>query len=214
MSDTRKAPHRDTDHPANRTRREAAQASEEIAQRAEGATQRMAGEMEDTAGTVTDTISRQVDAATEVSQQVADQGRDVLLMGMRAAAGVNGRIVDIGYGRGHRVLTATAQAMDIYRDAAERSAEQMQALFGCYLTLGRGLWQMQHAMVERLDQTVDHAGPKPQDLLRCKSLVELAEVQRDLYLNAVSLAFETSSDMLRLAGRSAQEAIQPLQRRG
>lgn len=108
------------------------------------------------------------------------------------------------------MMTAAAQAMDVYRDASERSAERLQALFSSAMMMGRGLQSMQHAWLEMVDHSIEHAAHKPQDLLRCKSVVELAEVQRDLYLDAVNHAFELTSRLLEMAGRTAQDAVRPL----
>jgi hypothetical protein len=134
-------------------------------------------------------------------------------MGMRTAAGVGGRVADINFGRGHHLMNSAAHAMDIYREASERSAGQVQALFTSAMTFGRGVQQMQHAWLEMMDHSMEHAAHKPQDLLRCKNLVELAEVQRDLYLDAINHAFESTSRLLDLAGRTAQDAIRPLHTR-
>jgi hypothetical protein len=160
---------------------------------------------------ISETVAETAHAATEMSSKAAEQSREVLLIGMRTAAGVGSRVADISFGRGHHLVSSAANAMDIYRDASERSAERVQALFSSAMSLGRGLQQMQHAWIEMVDHTMENAAHKPQDLLRCKNIVELAEVQRDLYLDAINHAFESTSRLLDLAGRTAQEAVRPLQ---
>ncbi len=158
-----------------------------------------------------ESVAETADAATEMSSKVADQGRQAMMLGMRTAAGVGGRIADINFGRGHHLLSSSVQAMDVYRDAAERSAERLQALFNSYVSLSRGMQQMQHAWLEMVEHAVGNGSHKPQDLLRCTNLVEVAEVQRDLYLGAVHHAFDASSRLLEMAGRTAQDAVRPLQ---
>ncbi len=132
-------------------------------------------------------------------------------MGVRTAAGVGSQIADMSYGRGHHLLATSVQVMDIYRDAAQRSADRLQALFSSYMSLGRGIQRMQHAWLEMLDHTLENAAHKPQDLLRCNNVVEVAEVQRDLYLEAIRHAFESSSQLLELAGSTVQDAVRPMQ---
>jgi len=160
---------------------------------------------------MTESVAETADAATTMSSKVAEQEREVMMMAARTAAGVSGRVADIGFGRSHRMLNSTATAMDIYRDASERSAEHVHALFTSYMSLGRGLQQMQHAWLEMIDQRLEHAAHKPQDLLRCKNLIELAEMQRDLYLDTINYAVESGSRLLEMASRTAQEAARPLQ---
>ena len=159
----------------------------------------------------TETAGEATRAATDASLKVGASSRDAMLMGARTAAGVTGRVADIGFDRGQHLLSSSAHAMDIYTGAAERSAERVQALLASSLVLGRGLQKMQHAWMEMVDQSIERAAHRPQDLLRCKTLVEVAEVQRDLYTDAVNHAFETSSRLLELAGRVAHEAVRPLQ---
>jgi hypothetical protein len=161
--------------------------------------------------TMTDTVTESADAATAMSSKVAEQSREVMLMAARTAAGVSGRVADISYGRSHHMLNSTARVMDVYRDATERSAEHVHALFSSYMSLGRGLQQIQHAWLEAIDHSLENATHKPQDLLRCKNLVELAEVQRTLYLDTINNAVESSSRLLEMASRAAQEAVRPLQ---
>lgn len=189
---------------ANRTAKDAIHETSRAAQNgADRATQAAHG--------VTDTVAETADAATAMSSRVVDQSREVMMMAARTAAGVGGRVADISYGRSHHLLSSTAHAMDVYRDASERSAERVQALFSSYMTLGRGIQQIQHAWLEMMDHNLENATHKPQDLLRCKNLVELAEVQRDLYMDTINRAVESSSRLLEMAGRTAQDAVRPLQ---
>jgi hypothetical protein len=204
MSETKK--NRDTAARETRTTQEAMAQGENPAHHA-------GEELRDVGDAVAETVVRTADAAVEMGQRVADQGREVMLLGVRAAAGMNGRIADAGYGRSHRVLGAAARALDIYREAGESTSENVQALFSAYVTLGRGAQQMQHACLEMLDQAVDRATHKPHDLLRCKTLEQVAEVQRDLYLEAVHHALESSTTLLQLAAETAQRAMRPLQAR-
>lgn len=170
-----------------------------------------ADEATDAGQSLTETVAETASAAIDMSTKAAERSRDVTLMGMRTVAGVGSRVADIGFGRGHHLMSSSARAMDIYRDASERSADRIQALFSSAMMMGRGLQTMQHAWLEMIDHTMEHAAHKPQDLLRCKNIVEVAEVQRDLYVDAINHAFESTSRLLELGGRTAQDAMRPLQ---
>jgi hypothetical protein len=161
--------------------------------------------------TMTETATETARAAANLSSKAAERSREVMLMGVRTAAGVGTQVADISFGRGQHLLSSAVQAMDIYREATERSAERVQALVSSYMIFGRGLQHMQHAWIEMLDHSMGNGSHKPQDVLRCQNIVELAEVQRDLYLDAVNHAFASTSRLLDLAGRAAQEAVRPLQ---
>jgi hypothetical protein len=183
-----------------------------------GETEQLARHGADRARDIQNTAAQQTadsaEAAADMSSKVVDHGRDLMLMGARTAADVSGRIADMGYGRGHHLLASSVQVMDVYRDATERSADRLQAMFASYLTLGRSVQQMQHAWLEMVDQKLEHANHKPQDLLRCSNVVEFAEVQRDLYLDAISHAFDSSSRLFEMAGRALQDAVRPMRNLG
>jgi hypothetical protein len=164
----------------------------------------------ETAQSITETVAETAHAAANLSSRAADQSREAMLIGVRTAAGVGSRVADINFGRSRDLMSSAAHAMDVYRDASERSAERVQALFSSVMMMGRGVQTMQHAWFEMIDHTMEHAAHKPQDLLRCKNVVELAEVQRDLYLDAINHAFESTSRLLDLAGRTVQDAVRPL----
>jgi hypothetical protein len=211
MSETSKSAAEAVKKPSQTIVDASARTAKETVSQVSQAAQTVTDRARDAGQSMTESVAETANAATDISTKVAEQGREVMLLGMRTAAGVSGRVADIGYGRGHHLLASTVHAMDIYRDASERSAGRMQALLSSALTLGRSIQQMQHAWLEILDHTLEHAAHKPQDLLRCKTLVEVAEVQRDLYLDAINHAFKSSTRLLELASRTAQEAARPLQ---
>jgi hypothetical protein len=184
---------------ATRTTGEAAKAAQNGAERAK-----------EVAQTMTDTVAETAHAAANLSSKAVEQGREAMLMGVRTAAGMGGSVADMNFGRSRDLMSSALHAMDVYRDASERSADRVQALFSSVMMMGRGLQTMQHAWLAMMDHTMEHAAHKPQDLFRAKNIVELAEVQRDLYLDAINHAFESTSRLLDLAGRAAQDAIRPL----
>jgi leucyl-tRNA synthetase len=152
------------------------------------------------------TMARSAEATVDLSQRIAEQGRDVVRLGMRTAGSVNSRLADASFDRNHRVLESTIRALEIYREAAETSAERVQTLFASWATLGRGVQQIQLASLQLLDRTIKGASHKPQDLLRAQSIEEFAAIQRDLSLDVLNYAFEASSTLLQMAAGVAQEA--------
>jgi hypothetical protein len=162
------------------------------------------------AQTASDTVAEPIDAATVISSKVVEQSREAVMTGVRIAANVGSRVADISFGRGHHLLSSTAHMMDIYRDASEESAGRVKALFSSWMAMGLGFQRMQHAWLGILDHTVKNAAQKPQDILRCKTMVEVAEVQRDLCNSAISQTLELSSHLFGLMNHMAQDAARPL----
>jgi S-methylmethionine-dependent homocysteine/selenocysteine methylase len=158
-----------------------------------------------------ETVARAVDTAAAMSSKVVEEAREAMMAGVRTVASVGGHVANISFDRGHNLLASATHTMDIYRDASERSADGIQALFSSWMAMGRGLQQMQHTCLEIFDESMEHAVHKPQDLLRCKTIAEVAEVQRDLYVDAVSQAITSSSRLLEMMNNAARDAMRPLQ---
>lgn len=174
--------------------------------RAQDVFNRTADEAQNVGSTVADTMARGAEAAADIAERSAEQSRDLVRLGMRTAADVNGRFADVSYDRGRRTLESAAHALETYRQAGESGAEKVQSLFATYQQLSRGVQEMQVAYMQILDRALQQATRKPQDLLRAKSIEEFAEIQRDLYLDSINYAFEASSTLLQIAGRVAQQA--------
>jgi hypothetical protein len=179
--------------------RQAGRTVRETASRTAAWIEQSADELEDTGERIADTGTRTATAAVSASQRAAGHGRDILLTGTRAAAGMSGRIGSV------------VRAFDIYREAGETSSRHVHALVDSWLSLGRGIQQMQHTALQLFDRAAGQARHRPQDLLRVNSLEELAEVQRGLYLDAVNYAFDCSTRLLELATSGALAAIRPLE---
>ncbi len=169
------------------------------------------GESDELVENMAETVSHTAGAAVDITQRVADQGREVIWLGMRAAAGMNGRLADVGYGSSHRLLQQAARMMEIYGNASEATAANWQTMFASCLAIGRGMQQMQRAWFGLLDSAVNDSVHRPQELLRSKSLVEAATAQRDLYIEAVERTVEANVTLLQIAERVAQDAIGTLQ---
>jgi hypothetical protein len=176
-----------------------------------------AREVRDVTGKSAEAMRQTADTAADISRRAADQGREAVMSGLRAMAGAQGPLADASYAQSRQFLEASAGVTNVYRDTTESTAEDVQALVSSYAHFGLGLQQMQHAYFDLLHRSLERAtkrgARKPQDLLRCSSLLEFAEVQRDLYRDAVGLTFEASTTMLRLAGQVARDTLQPLDSR-
>lgn len=198
-SDTRKAT--DTREPETRIRKIG-----EAADRATDQVQDMGEKGAQIAAEATDT-------AAGVARRAAEQGRETLGRGLRTMAGAGLPLAEQGYGQGRRLVETSARVADLYRKAADETAGDVQALVASYSQLGQGLQRMQTAYFDVVQRSLARARRQPQDLLRCKSPVEFAEVQKDLFTDGVAFMMESSTTLLRLAGEVVQSAAGPLEAR-
>jgi hypothetical protein len=189
----------------------ASRATKEAAGQTAQVTESVAEQVKQANQAITETVAQTASSAADVSAKAAASGRELILLGMRTAAGIGDKVADISSNGGHHLLNSTLQALDIYAAATEGSGARVQALMSSAMVWTRGIQKMQQAWLEMIDHSMERAKHRPQDLLRCKTLVEVAEVQRGLYETVINHAFESSNRLLELASRAAQDAAMPLQ---
>lgn len=160
---------------------------------------------------MSETVAEAVVAATKISSTVAEETKQNLMTGVRTVSGVGGHVADISFGLGRDMLASAKRTMDVYCGTSERSAEGVQALFSSRTAIGRTWQQTQSAWLEVFDQSLKQSTHTPLDLLRCKTLVEFVELQRDLYIDALNHPIRSSGRMLDVMNHTAREAVRPLQ---
>ena len=163
-------------------------------------------------GTAADATRRPADVA-ETAQHATDQGREAIVSGLRAMANAQGPLTEAGFEQSRRALEITSQVTDVYRQAAERAANDVHALFDSWMIVGRGVQQWQQAYVDASRQSLESLAAKRQNMLQSDSPVHFAEVQRDLYVDLVSNTVQASTRLLELTGQIVQDSVRPLRER-
>ena len=148
-----------------------------------------------------------------LASRAIEQGREGVRLGLRTVAEAQRPVAERGYEQGQQAIETAARASEAYRQAAERTAEDVQALAVSWTHFLRGAQQWQHAYFEMAQRALQRFGSRPQELLRAGSPVEAARIQRDLYVEAVTSAVASGSTLLQLAGQVAQDTARPLQER-
>ena len=148
-----------------------------------------------------------------LASRALEQGREGVRQGFRTVAEAQRPVAERGYAQGQQAIETAARVSEAYRQAAERTAEDVQALAVSYTHLLRGAQQWQHACFDMAQRALQRFGSRPQALLRAGSPVEAAQIQRDLYVEMVNSAISSGSTLLQLAGQVAQDTARPLQER-
>lgn len=159
-------------------------------------------------------------AAAASAETVADalrttveRGEEAVAFGLRAAAGWQEPLAEAGFSQTRRLTEATVRVTEVYREATERAAGDVQAILASYSSLRHGLQQWQHTWLDLLRQSFGQAEGRRHDLVGAGSIVAFAEWQRDAYLEAVNRVVDANTRLLQLAGQIAQDASRPLQER-
>ena len=148
-----------------------------------------------------------------LASRAMDQGREGVRMGLRTVAEAQRPVAERGIAQGQQAIETAAGVSEAYRQAAERTAEDLQALAVSWTHFVRGAQQWQHAYFDMAQRAFQRLGSRPRELLRAGSPVEAARIQRDLYVEAVTSAVASGSTLLQLAGQIAQDTVRPLQDR-
>ncbi len=148
-----------------------------------------------------------------LASRAIEQSREGVRQGFRTVAEAQRPVAERGYAQGQQAIETAARVSEAYRQAAERTAEDVQALAVSWTHFVRGVQQWQHAYFDMAQRAFQRFGSRPQELLRANSMVEAAQVQRDLYVETVNNAIASSSTLLQLAGQIAQDTVRPLQER-
>ena len=110
------------------------------------------------AGTAADATRRTADTAAETAQRATDQGREATMSGLRAIADAQGPLTEAGFEQSRRALEITSRVADVYRQAAERAATDVHALFNSWMSLGRGVQRWQQAYADAISAIVREPG--------------------------------------------------------
>lgn len=137
----------------------------------------------------TDTaIQRAADAAT-ASKAIAENGPQIT----RPAPDLVTPSAAAGTAAAQTAVDTAGQAalpmLDLFRGATRLSAENVLTLCDNWISLGRGMRDMQLQWLDTLCGAAGSVGVKP----------ELWQVQRDLYVQTLDCMFDTTSQMITLA---------------
>jgi hypothetical protein len=186
---------------------------ERVANAGRDTAERVADAGKETVKTAADFGKETAKTAAETTLRIGREAGDASVMGMRALAEVQAPLTEAGYEEGRRFIERTARVTDVYREAADRTSDDLQALVAGYSRLARGWQQIQHTYFDLLRQALDRMHRRPQNFWRARSIPEMAEVQRDLFTDWLKINLTISTSLLQLGSQIAQEAVQPLKER-
>jgi hypothetical protein len=198
---------------ASEARKDTAETAQNVRNRFQNSADKASASMRESGERATEAAGQAAGATADFTRRTAREARDAAVLGMRALADAQAPLVNASYEEGRRLLENTARVTDVYREAADRTSGDMHALISSYTRLGRGVQEMQHAYFDLLRLGLDRLQRKPQDIWRARSMVEIAEVQRDLFTNGLETGLSMTSTLLQLSAKIVQEAMQPLQER-
>jgi hypothetical protein len=153
------------------------------------------------------------DAAEKATRSVTQAGTDIARRGWQTMRDGQARFGRDAAARADDLTRSVAAAAAVYGEAAQAAAEDVQTLLSVSATTASALPDLQRAWVEWLNHAARTSTQASQDLARCSTLLDLAEVQRRLVRESLHGFLEGSARMLRISSRLAEEALRPIERR-
>jgi hypothetical protein len=107
-----------------------------------------------------------------------------------------------------RVADATTRATD----EADRAARDLSGAFAnSYSVFADGIQELQHGYWRIVQQSVDIAATAPAEMMRCRSLTELSELQREIFHKYLDRVVDANRTLMDVSARVAGNVTKPLQ---
>lgn len=153
-------------------------------------------------------------ALEHLTKRVIEQSQAAIQLGVQSFARAHVPATENGFSQGRKAIEVAAQIADCYREAVERSANDVQMLGACSLALVRGGQTMQNVWLNAVRRSIDQMDNKPRLLINAHSPLEAAQLHRDLYNDMLSNMVQSATAMLQAVSETSQDALRSLQPRG
>src|SRR5205823_3419099 len=101
----------------------------------------------------------------------------------------------------------------ILSGTAQETTGDVQALMMSTRAAASRMQDAQRAWLEFLTRNVQASARLPQELIRCRSVQDIAELQSRFVRESVNVLLDGSAEILRATGRAAEDALRPLEER-
>ena len=115
--------------------------------------------------------------------------------------------------RAQRVASEARDAMTVYSDSTQKIVEDWQAVRASSAASVEALSEVRTAWMEWLTKVAHMNAEASQQLIRCRSVTQVAELQRDYVTTAMRNWLEASTKVLETTQHTSKEALRPLDER-
>jgi hypothetical protein len=106
----------------------------------------------------------------------------------------------------------TADAAGRAADETVRTARDLTGAFAnSYSVFADGIQELQHGYWRIVQQSVDIAANTPTEMMRCRTLTELSELQRDIFHKYLDGVVDANRTLMDVSVRVTGTAVRPLQ---
>jgi len=187
--------------------------AEKQEQHGSGKDKDMAREVRRTGEMMTDRTAGTMRQAAQTGAEMVRRTTDVANRGLEAAAEGQRRMLGNGAEQANRMGNVMAHATSILSDTAQETSGDVQALMMSTRAAVSRMQDAQRAWLEFLTRNAQASARLPQELIRCRSVQDIAELQSRFVRESVNVLLDGSAEILRATGRAAEDALRPLEER-
>jgi hypothetical protein len=144
--------------------------------------------------------------ANQQAQKDTPESRVERISSMASEAGANGRQAV------KETVSRTAEAASRATQDATRTARDLSGAFtNSYGVFADGIQELQHGYWRIVQKSVDIAANAPAEMMKCRSLTELSELQRDIFHRYLDGVVDANRTLMDVSVRVAENAVRPLQ---
>jgi hypothetical protein len=115
--------------------------------------------------------------------------------------------------RAQHAVSDTREAMTVYGESARKVAEDLQAVRASSAVSVEAISEVRTAWTEWLSKAARLNAGASQQLMQCRSVKQVAELQREYVTTAMRNWMEASTKVLETAQHSSKQALRPLDER-
>ena len=144
--------------------------------------------------------------ATAESQPADTNGANAA-QATAGAPGSNGNGSDLGL---LRLPESMAKAGDAYCDGAELAADRVRILLSTCEVLASGARDIQQTCLDTVQRSLQRTASSPRELMQCANWSAVADLQHNLFRDALDEWLDSSSKLLHASSQMAEAAMRPL----
>jgi hypothetical protein len=151
--------------------------------------------------------------ATEAGTQAARQGAETLRQGAEAATRSSWQVVEGVARQAAQIGRSATDVAGTYQEAARSITPDLRVFAEMPKVALDGVQELRDAWSEWATRTTRNNALATQNLLRCTSMQQVAEVQSTFLKEHVQTMLEGSAELLRITTRLSQSALRPIAER-
>ena len=178
--------------------------------REEGAQAKRQAEEAEHAAAAERAAARDREAAERTAQEATEKAAHTMA---RSAAPVqdNARQVTANIEeRTQQVASETREAMTVYSDSSQKILDALQAVRATSTVSAGAVAEIHSAWMEWFGSAARINADASQQLMKCKTVAQVAELQKEFVTNALRNWMEGNAKILQIAQRTSKQALGPL----